>query len=63
MLAYSEVDEKFTNTLTFKDLNISKQDIIGIFIIEGILPKNFLSLKEAPVTLPRLKTKENENIL
>jgi hypothetical protein len=63
MLAYSEVDEKFTNTLTFKDLNISKQDIIGIFITEGILPKNFLSLKEAPVTLPRLKTKENENIL
>jgi hypothetical protein len=35
MLAYSEVDEKFTNTLTFKDLNISKQDIIGIFITEG----------------------------
>ena len=63
MLAYSETDEKFTNTLTFKDLNISKQDIIGIFITEGILPKNFLSLKEAPVTLPRLKTKENENIL
>lgn len=63
MLAYTEVDERFTNTLTFKDLNISKQDIITIFISEGILPKNFLSLKEAPVTLPRLKTKENENIL
>lgn len=59
MLAYTETDEKFVNTLTFKDLNISKQDIIGIFITEGILPKNFLSLQEAPVTLPRLKTTKN----
>jgi hypothetical protein len=50
-----ETDEKFVNTLTFKDLNISKKDIITIFMSEGILPKNFLSLKEAPVTLPRLK--------
>lgn len=55
MLTYVETDERFTNTLTFKDLNISKKDIITIFISEGILPKNFLSLKEAPVTLPRLK--------
>jgi hypothetical protein len=55
MLRYTETDEKFTNTLTFKDLNISKKDIITIFMSEGILPKNFLSLKEAPVTLPRLK--------
>jgi hypothetical protein len=51
----SETDEKFKNTLTFKDLNIGKDDIITIFISEGILPQNFLSLKEAPVTLPRLK--------
>jgi hypothetical protein len=63
MVAYSEVDERYINTLTFKDLNIGKSDIISIFISEGILPKNFLSLKEAPVVLPRLKTKENENIL
>jgi hypothetical protein len=55
MIAYSEVDEKYTNTLTFKDLNIAKSDIISIFISEGILPKNFLSLKEAPVSLPKLK--------
>jgi hypothetical protein len=55
MVAYSEVDEKYTNTLTFKDLNIGKSDIISIFMSEGILPKNFLSLQEAPVTLPRLK--------
>ena len=55
MVTYSEVDEKYTNTLTFKDLNIGKSDIIGIFMSEGILPKNFLSLQEAPVILPRLK--------
>lgn len=50
-----ETDEKFKNTLTFKDLNIDKDQIISIFIAEGILPKNFLSLKEAPISLPMLK--------
>jgi hypothetical protein len=54
-LECDEVDEKFKNTLTFKDLNITKDDIISIFILEGILPKNFLSLQEAPVNLPMLK--------
>lgn len=58
MLKYTETDEKFTNTLTFKDLNITKQDIISIFMAEGILPKNFLSLQEPTPNLPRLK---NEN--
>jgi hypothetical protein len=55
LLGLSETDEKFKNTLTFKDLNITKDDIISIFIAEGILPKNFLSLQEAPVNLPMLK--------
>jgi hypothetical protein len=55
----TEVDEKFKNTLTFKDLNIDKDKIISIFITEGVLPKNFLSLKEAPVNLPMLKTTKN----
>ena len=54
----NETDEKFKNTLTFKDLNISKDDIISIFIAEGILPKNFLNLKEAPVSLPQLKNQK-----
>jgi hypothetical protein len=54
-LEYTEIDEKFKNTLTFKDLNVTKDDIISIFIAEGILPKNFLSLQEAPVNLPMLK--------
>jgi hypothetical protein len=55
LLACTEFDEKFKNTLTFKDLNISKEDIISIFITEGILPKNFLSLDKDPNHLPRLK--------
>jgi hypothetical protein len=55
LLDQTETDEKFKNTLNFKDLNITKDDIIGIFISEGILPKNFLSLKEEPISLPRLK--------
>ena len=55
LLSQTETDEKFKNTLTFKDLNISKEQIISIFIAEGILPKNFLSLREAPVSLPMLK--------
>ncbi len=59
LLGATETDEKFKNTLTFKDLNISKDDIISIFIAEGILPKNFLSLDKDPNQLPRLK---NQNI-
>jgi len=55
LLSETETDEKFKNILTFKDLNISKDNIISIFISEGILPKNFLSLREEPITLPRLK--------
>ena len=55
LISFDYIDEKFKNTLTFKDLNITKDDIITIFIAEGVLPKNFLSLKEAPVSLPRLK--------
>ena len=55
LLACTEFDDKFKNTLTFKDLNISKEDIITIFIAEGILPKNFLSLDKNPNQLPRLK--------
>ena len=55
LIEHTEIDEKFKNCLTFKDLNINKTDIITIFIEEGVLPKNFLSLQEAPVNLPMLK--------
>ena len=59
LLAHTETDEKFKNTLTFKDLGIEKKDIISIFMAEGILPKNFLSLDKDPNQLPRLK---NQNV-
>jgi hypothetical protein len=55
LLGCTEFDEKFKNTLTFKDLNIRKDQIITIFIAEGILPKNFLSLERDPNQLPRLR--------
>ena len=57
LIADTETDPNFKNTLTFKDLNISKDDIISIFISEGILPKNFMSLTMDPNQLPRLKSK------
>jgi hypothetical protein len=55
LLGEQELDVKHTNTLTFKDLNISKDDIITVFIAEGILPKNFLSITVDPNALPRLR--------
>lgn len=54
-LSCTETDDKFKNTLTFKDLNITKEQIITVFINEGILPKNFSSLEVNPNQLPRLK--------
>ena len=58
LLAHNETDEKVINTLNFKDLGIDKKQIITIFMLEGILPKNFLSLEGPQVAqnqLPRLK--------
>lgn len=55
LLSNTETDEKFKNSLTFKDLNISKEHIITAFIEQGILPKNFLNLESNPNQLPRLK--------
>lgn len=57
LLTQTDTDPNYKNTLTFKDLNISKNDIISIFIQEGVLPKNFLSLTTDPNQLPRLRTK------
>jgi hypothetical protein len=51
-----ETDDKVRNTLNFKDLNIDKNQIISIFIEEGILSSNFLSLTRNPNELPRLKS-------
>jgi hypothetical protein len=57
LLKHQETDVNFKNTLNFKDLNISKEDIINIFIENGVLPKNFMTLTHNPNQLPRLKTK------
>jgi hypothetical protein len=58
MAAYDEVDEVFTNSLSFKDLGISKEDIIKLFIQEKILPGNFFSItpQDNPSFLPKLRT-------
>jgi hypothetical protein len=48
LMSETETDSTFKNTLTFKDLKINKEQIITIFMSEGILPKNFLSLLEGP---------------
>jgi hypothetical protein len=52
-----ETDVEFKNTLSFKELGISKDQIVGIFITEGILPKNFHELKRDINALPRLRQK------
>jgi len=41
------VDSSFINTLNFKDMNIDKNKIVAKLVLEGILPKNFHSLKDA----------------
>ena len=60
----SFTDDKFKNTLSFADLDISKDDIVDIFIKEGILPHTFMTMKNKPKSkvkknnsdnLPRLK--------
>ena len=39
----------------FQSLNISKEDIITVFIEEGVLPKNFHSITIDPNFLPKLR--------
>ena len=54
----SFTDNKFKNTLTFADLGISKDDIIELFIEEGVLRPDFMSIKEDPNRLPRFKNQK-----
>lgn len=56
LVNHSEVDKEFKNTLTFKTLDINKEHIISIFIKNGILAKNFRTLRQDPNKLPRLKS-------
>jgi hypothetical protein len=55
LLAETETDDTLINKLNFKDLGIEKSQIITIFIAEGVLPKNFLSLDGPQNQLPRLR--------
>ena len=50
-----ETDVEYKNTLSFKELGISKDQIVNIFVAEGILPKNFHSLQRDTNALPRLR--------
>lgn len=40
----NSTSDKFVNTLSFKDLNIHKTDLINKLIQENFLPKNFATL-------------------
>lgn len=41
----TSIDKNFICTLSFKDLKITKNDIINRLIVEKLLPKNFYELK------------------
>jgi hypothetical protein len=46
IISYDDIDPNYKNTLTFKDLCIHKDQLVELFILEGILPKNFLYLEK-----------------
>jgi hypothetical protein len=56
---YNEIDAQEFNKLSFKDLGINKEDIVKVFVEEGVLPRNFynLSPQDNPKFLPSLKVK------
>jgi hypothetical protein len=42
-----DTDPTYINKMSLKDLKITYEDVIVKFIAEGLLPKNFLTLKNA----------------
>lgn len=42
-----ETDSTYINRMTLKQLNITYEDVIIKFIAEGLLPRNFLIIKQA----------------
>jgi hypothetical protein len=58
-----ELDNSFKNTLSFKELGISKQAIADLFVTEGILPKNFINILKNPNSLPKLKYGKEEKAM
>jgi hypothetical protein len=41
-----EILDDYTNTMSFKDLGITYEDVILKFMSLGLLPKNYLQLKK-----------------
>lgn len=56
-----DIDDTVQNTLSFKDLQITKDQLVTAFIAEGVLPRNFRKLALNPNSLPKLKN-EAENL-
>jgi len=53
-----EILDNYNNILTLKDLGITYEDVILKFIEQGLLPKNFLSLKNEVIKkTPERKSK------
>ena len=42
----NDVDDKFINTMSLKELGIKYEDLLIKFYSEGLLPKNYFELKE-----------------
>lgn len=42
----NSTDADYMNTLNFKDMGVSKKQIVDKLIIEGVLPKDFYNLKK-----------------
>lgn len=57
MLKDTETDAKFINTLSFNDLNITKEHLVQLLMEKRILPENFLTITETEkASLPRFKS-------
>lgn len=63
LLEETETDNSLKNSLTFKELGITKEKIAKILISEGVLPKNFMSIRKDPNALPRLNYGKKEKTM
>lgn len=50
LATYNEPDPTFVCTISFKDLGITKEDIITKFLETGLLPRNFHALSDEELT-------------
>lgn len=40
-----DIDQDYTNTMSFKELGVEYEDLILFYMNKGLLPRNFLTLK------------------